>query len=75
MPISFPTMRNTLRDYAQYVPQGITPVGFDVETFMIKNNTAPQVVNMAFYDPREEITANGYILDPQDGAVQLAEYL
>ena len=74
MPYSLPTMRGTLTDYASFVPEGITPIGFDVETFLIKNNTAPQVVCMTFYDPRNE-TAKGYILDAKDGAVQLAEYL
>jgi hypothetical protein len=56
------------------MPEGITPIGFDVETYKIMNNTAPQVVCMTFYDPRRE-ASKGYILDPQDGAVHLAELL
>lgn len=71
---NFPTMRSTLDNYPNFVPEGVTPIGFDVETYKIMNNTVPQIVCMTFYDPRRE-TSKGYILDPQEGAVHLATLL
>lgn len=71
---SIPTMSDTIAKYQSLVPAGITPVGFDVETFMIKNNTAPEVVCMSFYDPRET-EKKGYLLNTTDGIREVARYL
>ena len=59
-------------NYKKYVPEGITPIGFDIETFAFANRVAPELVCISFFDPR---TDNGYVLDAYEGAKHLAQLL
>ena len=52
----------------------INYVGFDVETYMIANNTVPEIVCCSFYDVRRE-EAPGYALKGIEGLTHLAELL
>lgn len=52
----------------------INYVGFDVESYLIVNNTVPETVCMSFYDVRRK-EAPGYLLKTIDGVKHLAELL
>lgn len=60
-----------INSYTQYLPEGETLVGWDVETYAIKNGVMPEIVCFTFYDPRLT-SGRGYILDPKEGAQELA---
>ena len=68
------TYSNALRDYARSVPTGIIPIGFDVETFKITNQVAPEVVCASFFNPSLS-QDRGYLLSKQDAEKHLVDLL
>lgn len=68
------TYTSALRDYAQHVPTGVIPIGFDVETFKITNQVAPEVVCASFFNPTLP-QDRGYLLGKQDAELHLVELL
>lgn len=71
MSISIPEI---IAQHDSLTPENITIVGWDVESYYIKNQVLPEIVCFTFYDVRLT-QARGYILDPKDGIVQLGKYL
>lgn len=58
--------RELMAQWPNVLPEGITRVvGFDTETFVIKNQVAPPVVCGTFYDPSRE-KVKGWILKGND---------
>lgn len=68
------TYTNALKDYARSVPAGVIPIGFDVETFKITNQVAPEVVCASFFNPSLP-EDKGYLLGKQDAEEHLVELL
>lgn len=68
------TYTSAVRDYAQQVPTGVIPVGFDVETFKITNQVAPEVVCASFFNPSLP-QDRGYLLGKEDAELHLVELL
>ncbi len=68
------TYTQTLRDYSRSVPADIIPIGFDVETFKITNQVAPEVVCASFFNPSLD-QDRGYLLGKQDAEEHLVDLL
>jgi hypothetical protein len=67
------TIQSILERYKTSNPE-INYVGFDVESYLIVNNTVPEIVCMSFYDVRRD-DAPGYLLNTIEGVRHLAELL